>query len=133
MKSCKCSFSQATKSIHRKRKSKVTDEGQGHRSRNVQIRWNNKNKMEEVIMHTRINSENQISIKSILHAIYICSFHYLFSVNSRPSFIVHGATRSLTFPVPRYRSNFIEGVNKQRELEGLTKYRQAVIFALHHA
>ena len=60
-------------------------------------------------MYTRINSENQISIKSILYAIYICSFHYLFSVNTRPSFIVHGAKRSLTFVVPRNSSNFIEG------------------------
>jgi hypothetical protein len=65
--------------------------------------------MEEVITHTRINSENQISIKTILYAIYICTFHYLFSVNSRPSFIVHGATNTLTFTVPRNRSNFIEG------------------------
>jgi len=74
-------------------------------------------KKEGVIMHTQINSENQISIKSILYAIYICSFHYLFSVNSRLSFIVHGATRSLTFLVRRNRSNFMEGKNKQRELE----------------
>jgi hypothetical protein len=70
-------------------------------------------------MHTRINSENQISIKSILYAIYICSFHYLFSVNSRPSFILHRAIRSLMFPVPRNRSNFIRGERKQREPEGL--------------
>ena len=125
MKNYMSSFSQAMKASCLKRKLKVTDEDEGHTSRNVLIGWNSKKKKpDRIITHTRISSENQISIKSTPYAIYICSCHFLFPVNSRRSFIVHGATRSLIFPVPRNRRDFTEGgkINKENWRD-FTKYR----------